>query len=150
MNARERDFLEPGASNAFDLIDHRRDWHAPAWAPRRRNDAVAAALLTPCLDPESERSPATGSRRDRRTTRTIARPESFGRRFPHLVDEAILLRIGHDPEHVRQMGDGGGLARRVAAGDDDTRGGIVARDATDRLARALIGGGGDRTGIHDD
>ncbi len=48
------------------------------------------------------------------------------------------------------MGDGSGLTRRITAGDDDTGGGIVARDATDRLPRALIGAGGDRTGIHDD
>ena len=40
--------------------------------------------------------------------------------------------------------------RRVAAGHDDSRGGIVARDAADRLARALIGGRRDRTGVHDD
>jgi hypothetical protein len=40
-------------------------------------------------------------------------------------------------------------ARGIAAGDDDAGVRVVARDATDRLTRALVGGRGHRTTVDD-
>ena len=76
-----------------------------------------------------------GIRSDQRAQRTTA--------------PAACRRCRSTCAHVRQRRDLVGLARGVAAGDDDARGGIVARDPSNGLPRALIGGCGHRAGVDD-
>ena len=155
MNAGERDFLEPGrAGDRSHFLDHVSDGDAAARATGRRNDAVAAALLTAGLHPQSERGAAGDAGRDRRTARPVAIAEPHAGRQLALAleqpNEIELLVVRHDAEDASAAARRPPRTRRVTAGDDDAGGGIVAGDATDRLPRALVGRGGDRAGIHDD
>jgi hypothetical protein len=66
-----------------------------------------------------------------------------------VLEKPILLPIRHDSNDVGQLCEIPRLPGGVAAGHDDAGGRIVASDAADRLAGALIGGGRHRAGVHD-
>ena len=134
-----------------DVVDR----HAPARAARRRNDAVGAALLAAGLHAQRERRPPGDARarsrrrtarRRRRTVRPSARPASANASSTR----RSLSSLRTTRTTFGSAATSSGAARRVAAGHDDLRGGIVARDAADRLPGALIGGRGHRAGVDDD
>ena len=65
------------------------------------------------------------------------------------LDQPRLVVVVDDARDVGQRAHFVRPARRVAAGDDDARGRIVAGDAADGLARALIGGRRHGTAVDD-
>ena len=60
-----------------------------------------------------------------------------------------LMRIAYHPFDAGHCGQFVGRALRVAAGHQDTRGGILAMHAADGLAHVVIGRPSDRAGVED-
>ena len=153
MNAGERNLLEPRRRDARDFPDDVVNRNAAARSARRGNDAVAAALLAAGLDAQRERRAAGDARLDRGPARPAALAESCaGRQLARIreqADDLQLLVVGDDTNHAGQRFDVAGAPCGIAAGDNDSRGRVLAGDAPDRLPCALVCGGGHRAGVDD-
>ena len=106
----------------------------------------AARLRASGLHAQRERGAAGDAGLDRRAAAALAVAETLatvGQADDRRTSERHQLRLVVVAERrERRSGSARDLVRpprRVAAGDDDARGGIVARDAADGLPRALIG-----------
>src|SRR6476661_8018462 len=60
------------------------------------------------------------------------------------------MRVSNHETHARQSGDFLRGTLGVAAGDDDAGAGLRAMDAADGLAKLVVGGRRDGTGVQDD
>ena len=70
---------------------------------------------------------------------------------PQNLRNSRLMRIAYHPCDTFDRGQFVGRALRVAAGDDDARGGIRAVDFTHGFSRLRVGRSGDGAGVqHDD
>ena len=138
--------LKPAAATRSTSREDAVNRQAAAGAARRRDDAVAASLLASGLHAQRERRAAGDARLDRRAAGAVAVPEPLGGR----LDEPVLLVIPDHADDVRQRGDLVRPPRGVTAGHHDFGRRVVASDAPDRLARALIGARGHRAGVDDD
>ena len=154
VHAGEGDLLESGRGDPRDLADHVVDRHAAARAARGRDDAVGARLFASGLHAQRERRAPGDPGLDRGSARTVAvlrvRVARRGCVAEQILDQTVLRIVAHDADHVGQRRDVPVAARRVAAGHDHADSGVVSCDAADRLAGALIGGGGHRARVDDD
>ena len=158
VHAGEHDLLEAGARHALDLADELADRHASRRAARCRDDAVGAALFTAGLHAHGEGGPARRPRARSARRTAVARRRRRSRRStrsppwtsdPGADENRSFSVVAHDADDAGKRGDFVFAARRVAAGRDDPRVGILAGDPADRLARALIGGRRHRAGVDD-
>src|SRR5258708_3640512 len=139
MDAGQRDLLEPGTDHPIDFAEDVVHWDAP-WQPtRRRDDAVRARLRTAGLHTERVRRASGDARLDGGAARALAEP--------HHRDQSWLVVVLDDADDVWQRRELIRPARRIAAGDHNLRGRVVARDTTNRLARALVGRRCHRAGV---
>ena len=153
VHSRQRAFLEPGRSDTPNLGHDPLLGHALRQSPGARNDAVGAGFRAAGLDAQGECRAAGETGLNRRATTAFSVAEPLRARqseIADLVDEARLVGIADHANDVGQLANLFGTPRRVAAGHDDSRGGVGASHAPDGLSRPLIGGGGHRAGVHDD
>jgi hypothetical protein len=145
----QRDFPEACRGNALDLGHDRGGGQASSGAPRGWDDAVGTALLAAGLHPQREGRAAGDAGRNVEAAGTVAVPKPRGRR-QEIGYERVFLRIRNDVRNIRKGCDLVRPPGGIAAGDDDTRAGVVAGDAPDGLARALVGRRRDRARVDDD
>ena len=148
MNTGDRNFLESGGHRSCHSIDHTFNRNAAPASPRRRNDAVAAALLAARLNSQRERGSAGDTRLDRCAAWSGPPAKTLGCR--QFAGQQLFVVIVNDAYDVRKSGHFVRPPRGITTCHDDARGGVVAGDTADRLSRALIGRSGDRARIDDD
>ena len=111
-------------------------------------------LFTAGLHPQGERGAPGDPGLERRTARpfTLAEPHAGWQLAVALEqpNQIELLVVPDDAKDAWKRRDVLLTACRVTTGDDDSGGGVLTGDATNRLTRALVGRGGDRAGVDDD
>ena len=156
VHAGDRDLLVAGAIACVDLVERSSaSGRERPRAARRRDDAVAAALVAAGLHAQRERraagdagleraphGPSPSPNRSRSSTGASARA----------ISRAVVLVV---IARRRARRSAARAARRAAAWRSSRSrrsctSGLLRDDAPDRLTRALIGGRGDRAGVDDD
>src|SRR5438552_2333590 len=137
MNAGQSELFESGIDDAPDLRQHFFDGHAPGAAASCRDDAVRALLRASRLHAKGEAGTTCEPRLDRRAAGAVAAAESIGGRHPEVRTEqrkpSGFVVVRHDADDVWQIGDFLRPPGGVAAGYDNARLRVVARDSPDRL-----------------
>ena len=142
--------LKPAAATRSTSPDDVGDGQASAGSARRRDDAVAAALFAAGLHAQRECRPPGDARLDRRAARRRRRRQTRSSAVRSATRPTVTCRRCGRRERRWEAPRPRRRRVCVAPGHDDARGGIVARDAADRLPRPLIGGRGHRAGVDDD
>ena len=141
VHAAQRDLAVAGGDRGVDGTQHPVDRARLPGAARRGNDAVAARLVAARLHAQREGRAARHAGLHRRTAGSVRSgiprrggPEPSPRaRAPGPCRGLGTTRT--TPGRSRQIGR---LPRRVASRHDDSRGGILAGDPADGLARTLV------------
>src|SRR3712207_4879222 len=143
MDPGDRDLLVTGPHATCDVGDHLLKGSAAGAAAGARNDAVAALFIAAGLHTKREGCSPCCTGGERAATRAIAVTEPLGRRqltfLDERGDESLLVIVAQHPKYVRQRCDFFRTSCGVAAGNHDARVRIVAHDAPNGLARALVG-----------
>src|SRR4030095_8224439 len=150
VHAGQRNFAEARPSDSPDVANHLRQGEAAARPARGRDDAVRTALLAAGLHTECEGGTPRDARLNRQTARTMALPACRRERVIAIENERLLPIVRHDADAVRQLRALVRTPRRVAAGHDDARTGVVAGDPPDGLPCALVRARGHRARVDDD
>ena len=159
IDAAQDDLAIPGCEPAH-LVDHLLGRGAPAAAADEGDDAEGAAVIAAVLDFQVRAGAVAGRVLDRRRKEVVLGEDVAD------VDVAVVRSAGHgkrneigdlrfvgisnnpfDSGHRRQLL---GSPLRIAAGDENPGGGILAMHATDRLADIVICRGGNGAGIQYD
>jgi hypothetical protein len=136
------------------LLDHGIRLRAAAAAAHIGNNAERAAIVASVLNLEIRAGAIAQSVFNRRRKK-IALLENISDAdlavimgaIGDQIGNRILMRVPDDPSHAGESGDFFRRALCVAACDDDARIGLRAMDATDGLAKLVVGGRGDGAGV---
>ena len=137
------------------LFHSLRGRHAAAAPAHERDDAERAAVVAAVLDFQVGAGAVARGIFDRG-----GEEFALGEDIAHVdiavvrgrgdqLGDAGLVRVAHHPLHAGQRGNLFRRALRVAAGDQNAGGGVLAMDAPHGMAHVLIGRGGNRAGIQD-